>query len=500
MQMKSQKKISYPSHDDLTTLIRRLNYRGDSYMCYGYAGAAIPALLLNEWDRFNARMKYIKVVLDLVKESTYKKLSKPVQTAIEHLKDGSIMHVEPSDIDIIDEIPAFFEAMEIHYQPECYPEWFEDGKAQTTQDVVHTIPLTIPKKLSSSGSASPIVTSDRFVGIYSLSELEVYFKTLRTILNKKKASIVLLLSSTTHSMLVGYHHGNQFWTKADICDTPILTFYSSWKLAQEISYFFTDNRISGFCTQIFALEKPLLDEVIQTWTNTREWRMIHEINETRVQLCDWNGSTLLHIAAQNGALAVVRAILKLNRTLLINKHNVSGATALHLATEERQQDVVVELLSQSASYLIVNSAGKTPIQIALLGNAFDIGMIYLRQLARDAELDGKKASIIWIEFFNLNLLDHFCLRCPQEFKLEANHLASIVKTIKTDYMARLQGALMLPARPNSASELKRVSELPRLNQESSTSPLFFNPKKRGAPLMEKFQPPKFSKPNMRGDS
>jgi hypothetical protein len=496
MQTKLFKKINYPSHEDLIKILWQLNYRGDGYMCYGYAGAAIPALLLNEWGRFNTRLKYIKMILDRVQEPPYKGLIEPAKKAIEDLKQGKMTPLEPEDVEIIDEIPAFFEAMELHYQPEQYKEWFEAGKAQSTQDVVQTIPLTLPKKLSSIGSDNPIVASKRYIGFYSVWELEIYFKTLRTILNKKRASIVLLLSSTSHSMLVGYHYDNQFWTRADICDIPIIRSRSNWKLAKDVSFFFTDNYIAGFSTQMFALDKPLLDEVLHAWTNTREWRRIHEITDSRALYRDWNNSTLLHLAAQNGDLAGVQAILKLNKPWLLNHQNNLGATALHLAIEERQEDVVHELLSHNANYFQQDNRGNTPYGLALCGDAFDLALILLRHVAKDAQKESKNPPNIPI---TIAFLDYFCARCPQEYKEEANQLRTIFQYIRQQFLT----GLMRPKEPSSSSESSSSSEPSRIIeqtspiQEHSKGPLFFNSRKRRAPLSEELTIPKCFKTNLK---
>ena len=68
-----------------------------------------------------------------------------------------------------------------------------------------------------------------------------------------------------------------------------------------------------------------------------------------------NGNAAIHIAAQNGKVALVSYIIK--EGALINARNGTGQTAMHMATEYNMADVVRVLKENGADPSIKNNDG-----------------------------------------------------------------------------------------------------------------------------------------------
>ena len=72
-----------------------------------------------------------------------------------------------------------------------------------------------------------------------------------------------------------------------------------------------------------------------------------------------DGSTLLHVAVQQGLTAVASALLH-KSPKLTNMQNHAGDTALHLAYRNRFRDQTALLLQCGASEMIENKLGQRP--------------------------------------------------------------------------------------------------------------------------------------------
>ncbi len=75
------------------------------------------------------------------------------------------------------------------------------------------------------------------------------------------------------------------------------------------------------------------------------------------------GATLLHLAALNGNVPMVRLLLDYGADP--NARQSQGATPLHLAAHEGHLEVVRLLLERGADPTIRHKGGETPLQVAL---------------------------------------------------------------------------------------------------------------------------------------
>ena len=87
----------------------------------------MPALLRGEWVKFNLRLKWI-MFIKRDQENMYNPLRKLIHSFAMEVKQTSKETGE-----VIESIPTFCEAIEIHMQPELYKEWFPKDEAPRSQ-------------------------------------------------------------------------------------------------------------------------------------------------------------------------------------------------------------------------------------------------------------------------------------------------------------------------------------------------------------------------------
>lgn len=96
---------------------------------------------------------------------------------------------------------------------------------------------------------------------------------------------------------------------------------------------------------------------------------------------DAHGNTALHMAAANGLVAVVDALLQSEGVdRILNAKNDCGNTALHWAVVSNKIDVVERLLKAGASTTLRNAGGNTPLREAELRNNEKIALAILNAM------------------------------------------------------------------------------------------------------------------------
>jgi ankyrin repeat protein len=90
------------------------------------------------------------------------------------------------------------------------------------------------------------------------------------------------------------------------------------------------------------------------------------ITKETVLQSDKDGNTVLHITIKNqGSIETVQSIL--DKSAVINARNTAGNTALHLAVQQNEEALGGLLLERGADIFATNSAGESPLLLALTG-------------------------------------------------------------------------------------------------------------------------------------
>ena len=306
--------FDYLDHDDIIQFMQALGYKScEDGVCYGFAMTGLADILRKDWQRFNRRLQWMTLI---------KQVANQLSRSLDKFMVLSLMDVAmqafPEEADIIAGIPAFCESIELHFQPEYYPEWFEAEKAPSAQSAEHTLSLLLPSVLQREMREKPgvnrnvintVFSSGVFTGVYTLNELELYFKSLRKILKKNKTNIALLLSSASHSKLVSYDCETNQWIQLDIRTPEVETFHLCQSIAYEVRINFSENNYTSFATQIFGTDKAAIDKILLLWKEDVNWQRIHDLDFEKSQLLDSHGRKLIHVAAQNGDIETIRNIL-----------------------------------------------------------------------------------------------------------------------------------------------------------------------------------------------
>lgn len=359
----------YIGHSELIYFMQALGYKScDAGICYGFACTALQALLLHERSKFNSRLKWMNYIYNAaykvyeMAESSGgldpdKQFDLHLKLLLEQISQGKIL-VPDYDKAIVAEIPAFCESIEMHFQPELFPDWFAPGKAPLSQSVRTTLPLMLPDKLRTgypdgdklySHYQSHVVGSGVFTGVYSVEEIEACLTIFHGIIKKTQANVVLLLCSVSHAMAIGYDFYKQRWLHADVCNMPIKEKSSPNDIATTINWYFTDAGKSAiFSTQLFGLDKKLVEEIYLEWRDHSRMQTIHAITRDKTILTDWNQATWLHVAAQNNDIETVDKLLEVWAIPYTDKQTYDGKTPMLFAAEEGHGAVVAKLLGGGA--------------------------------------------------------------------------------------------------------------------------------------------------------
>jgi ankyrin repeat protein len=94
----------------------------------------------------------------------------------------------------------------------------------------------------------------------------------------------------------------------------------------------------------------------------------------------YGGESLLHVAAKNGHLSMVKLLLE--RSANVNIQDESGNTALHYAASAGKKDIVKYLLEQGADASVVNAKEQKAIDYATIKGFNEIATLLLTNRAQ----------------------------------------------------------------------------------------------------------------------
>lgn len=356
----------------LINSMKNLGYKANySGVCYGVAYMGIQAFLADDLATFNERLEIIKNLhLENLTANQFNLLLKKLR------KQSKQEELIEFDIKAVEDIPAFFDGIELYQQAYHYPEFFEPQNAPSKQDALKPMPLLLSKKIENEGGIAHI---DRFVGAYEKKDIINYFRSLQESYDTQpeiKDPIIFNFNSGIHAIAVGYDPISRQWTLIDANQLPARQILFIDKIAERVISAFSTNNIAVFSTEVFGSKKAEsnLQFIVQNWKKNPKWQKIHQIDiESKIDINmvpkkpikkDSRGSSLLTVAASEGHTKVVNDILIKNRDI-INDAESDGYTALHLAIEHEHTEIINILLKYPIDPNRKNKDDFTPLYSAI---------------------------------------------------------------------------------------------------------------------------------------
>lgn len=327
-------------------------------VCYGIAYMAVQAILSDDIDTFDRRIaklnmapKELLVQINRVKEARKKR--QPIT------RDSDLLY---------EEIPAFLEGVELCQQGYLRYSLFTVNKPKSQQDIMLMVPLVFSQALEKRGGLTEIIT---LTGAYEENELSLYFKLLDNSLKNHSHSVAIVLSISNHAITVGYDPIHKEWLFVDANELPTQRFpvMDIVSITKKIlSAYLTESEIRNnnaiFATKIYGTEssKQELMKCINHLTQENQWKLIHTISPKKAALLDSINSSWLYIAAQQGHIDVVNALIDAgaNVNLLID----NDIRPLFVAAENGHLDVVKALIKANANLNLGIANGATPLFVA----------------------------------------------------------------------------------------------------------------------------------------
>lgn len=238
-----QAQIEFPKNQDWLTkrmLSIGLKY-SDEGVCFGFAHMAAQKFLSGRFDEFIDKLRLI----NNIPEGQFKRwinLNKNNPSDTQSRLGPQIVFPQREKSwgtmsEVVAQILALFQGLELIQQPDLYPQLFESGKRPLGQyDLESVMKLLQPapekhsKSLEVAPEAHTFFNAASFTGIYNLNELKLFFENLKNLLFSEKT--MLFLDSPSHEIAVGIHQGK--WILIDANEAPFQSFDNEERLASAV--------------------------------------------------------------------------------------------------------------------------------------------------------------------------------------------------------------------------------------------------------------------------
>lgn len=371
--------------------MRNMLYKAnDQGICFGLAHMGMQAILSRDIARFDKRLEEIRKIPSETFNSTIEEVMQQKKENERENKGGKQITNE-----IISEVPAFFDGIEIYHQAYLYPYLFEQRKKPLTQNAMLASSLVLSKELEKKGGISKV---DSFVGTYTLTRLEDYFsgleKTADDMIPRLDEPITLVLNSVKHTITVAYDAIEKQWLFIDAHNLPTQYVKNASEIANLVLPALSKNGVSTFSTSVFATNFIAENETISnaekakqcmiSYKNQEKFQKIHAIPSTKEEmLTDSYQTSLLHIAAQQGYLDTVKQLMN-TKGIDLDKPNIDSHTPLYLAAKFGHIDIINTLLeSNKIDPNKLNEKGVTALFAAVQAGQLDA----LKTLLRSKHID-----------------------------------------------------------------------------------------------------------------
>jgi hypothetical protein len=393
-------------------------------VCYGITYMGLQAIIAQDLETFDARIDMINAIDEYFEKYSNKKkeiqnskdsLYKTLNIILNYLQNEKITIQNKQ---IFNEIPAFFEGIELYFHPDLYPDLFEENKPKIQHQSELVMPLTSSKALEKEEIKGIEQAPYVFSGVYTKEELKDYFKSLQEVIKKTNFTepIALVLESSDHAISVGYDSKAEKWFLIDPNILPTKYNLDNNEIAQKVLAAFTTNNTTTFATKMYAasLHQEKLKKVNEAWQKHETWQTLHKISSEKIKRVDSHGAGWLYVAAKMGLLEEVTNLLKETDIDPNLSRTMTGISPLFIAAFLGHLEVVKSLLAHPDIKLdMLTKKGNSCVDIARSNNQHDV-VIVLERAIRIRQLLNTEKNTNSPRYQALQLYYQKCLAANNE--------------------------------------------------------------------------------------
>jgi len=351
-----------------------------SGICAGLAQMSIQAFLAGseEFARFNQRLELIATSspvalrrrIDKAREAIAERSRKKRIEA--KLGEKEIIPVDLSEEEeLLTETEAFFGGVEAYLYPGRHRDLF--AKSVPQPRAYEVIPFMESTALVAQGSMR---VTDSFPGIYSLDELQDYFKRLTQVILHycPPCDIAMGLSSINHRISILFDRTRGTWILNDANQLPSKEISNPAELTDAVFIALAKKTgegsaatIAAFNTTVYATRKQEIHvkKIMAAVKKSAEFSRAHEVTLRKVN--ERTGVlkvSLANIATKFEHSEVLKAIAAA-KVGALNEGGHFGGTPLHTATGLNIVEIVKMLAGESVSLEVKDKNGRTPLAMAI---------------------------------------------------------------------------------------------------------------------------------------
>jgi len=371
---------SVNKHRLLINILGSVGLAVDSGYCYGYSMMAAQAVLLRDTPAFDRRMS---VLLSLPEEELKKAMS-------EAFSRPAVDNGNKARQQFYIDMQAFLSGISLYQNISRYAFLFNKSKVPLKQDYRLTSSVILPQQLVDEGG---LTSSRAFYGIYQQYDIFNMLQSLRMQLRNSKINFpaAFFINSSNHVLTLGFDPEYNGWLYMEV-HSGVTQVLGDMDAARKIHEIFTDNNHASLSANVFTTARHVneLNEAINQWRLSDEFREAHAMSMRRIQAEDSYHTNLLYVIIENNDVHRLTNILKSSH-VNINLLTKDGLSPLQFACLLGHVDCVRLLLRDIRTDVNIQTVndGMTPLQIALSQQKIEVIKELLRHPRINVNLQRK---------------------------------------------------------------------------------------------------------------
>lgn len=430
-------------------LTRHLSFVGlsenEDGACYGVAHIGMQALLAKELAVFDDRVRQFS------------------NHTIESLCDLFEAHAENAlneiERQILTDYFIWLQGIELYQNTCLYQQLFDPYHYPFNQHAEIIYPLIAPIKLDSEGG---VVHIREFTGSYDRAGLIDYFMSLTDAFHQFQLAntpFALVLSSSNHTVSVGYDAVQKAWVYINANKLPSTTYAMNasdiQELAENVLNGFSRNGITVFHTSIHASNDNYKDvmNLASAWINSSEMIEAHRVTSTKAKQCDSFNVSWLYIAAKYGMTSTVVNLLNAGSDPNQTQRDTLE-TAVTITATMGHSEVIRLLLDNGGNPNQMNIENTSALIISIQNNHEEVVSILLEKNADPNQLclgDNVTALLIAAQYGNQSIIRRLLeKRANPAIKRESDGVTPLYIASQEGHDESVELLLQYRADPNEA--------------------------------------------------